>query len=94
MNTEDKPTQNYGALRQIGGLLDGYLHHSNGVPRGQNPVLIESSETLSDAGQLFGDIRRNSNKNIKKAGRGAQGTREQIGSDEAYVSTVTPRAGA
>lgn len=41
----DKPTQNYEYIRQQEGLIDGYSHYSNDVPRGEKPILIESEDT-------------------------------------------------
>lgn len=48
----DKPTQNYNYIRQQEGLIDGYSHYSNDVPRGEKPILYEAN----DAGRtLAGD---------------------------------------
>lgn len=48
----DKPTQNYNYIRQQEGLIDGYSHYSNDVPRGEKPILYEAG----DAGRpLEGD---------------------------------------
>lgn len=50
----DKPTQNYEYIRQQEGLIDGYSHYSNDVPRGEKPILIErSSETRRDVGSVL-----------------------------------------
>lgn len=50
----DKPTQNYEYIRQQEGLIDGYSHYSNDVPRGEKPILIErSSETRGDVGSVL-----------------------------------------
>lgn len=41
----DKPTQNYNYIRQQEGLIDGYSHYSNDVPRGEKPILYEAGDT-------------------------------------------------
>lgn len=54
LNVGDKPTQNYEYIRQQEGLIDGYSHYSNDVPRGEKPILIErSSETGRDVGGVL-----------------------------------------
>lgn len=41
----DRPTQNYNYIRQQEGLIDGYSHYSNDVPRGEKPILYEAGDT-------------------------------------------------
>lgn len=41
----DKPTQNYEYIRQQEGLIDGYSHYSNDVPRGEKPILRETGDS-------------------------------------------------
>ena len=58
----DKPTQNYNYIRQQEGLIDGYSHYSNDVPRGEKPILYEAG----DAGRpLEGDRGRR----VRQSGR-------------------------
>lgn len=54
LNVGDKPTQNYEYIRQQEGLIDGYSHYSNDVPRGEKPILVErSAETRGDVGGIL-----------------------------------------
>ena len=64
----DKPTQNYNYIRQQEGLIDGYSHYSNDVPRGEKPILYEAGDTgrslegdrgrgLRQSGRSMGDAR-------------------------------------
>lgn len=70
----DKPTQNYNYIRQQEGLIDGYSHYSNDVPRGEKPILYEAG----DAGRpLEGDRGRGVRQNLH-AGRTEPGVREAV----------------
>lgn len=64
----DKPTQNYNYIRQQEGLIDGYSHYSNDVPRGEKPILYEAGDTrrplegdrgrgVRQSGRSMGDAR-------------------------------------
>lgn len=64
----DKPTQNYEYIRQQEGLIDGYSHYSNDVPRGEKPILYEAGDTgrplegdrgrgVRQSGRSMGDAR-------------------------------------
>lgn len=64
----DKPTQNYNYIRQQEGLINGYSHYSNDVPRGEKPILYEAGDTgrslegdrgrgLRQSGRSMGDAR-------------------------------------
>ena len=73
----DKPTQNYNYIRQQEGLIDGYSHYSNDVPRGEKPILYEAG----DAGRpLEGD-----------RGRGVRQPGRSLG--DARAETEGPRDG-
>ena len=73
----DKPTQNYNYIRQQEGLIDGYSHYSNDVPRGEKPILYEAG----DAGRpLEGD-----------RGRGVRQSGRSMG--DARAETEGPRDG-
>lgn len=73
----DKPTQNYNYIRQQEGLIDGYSHYSNDVPRGEKPILYEAG----DAGRpLEGD-----------RGRGVRQPGRSLG--DARAETEGPRGG-
>ena len=73
----DKPTQNYNYIRQQEGLIDGYSHYSNDVPRGEKPILYEAG----DAGRpLEGD-----------RGRGVRQSGRSLG--DARAETEGPRDG-
>lgn len=62
----DKPTQNYNYIRQQEGLIDGYSHYSNDVPRGERPILYEAG----DAGRpLAGDRGRRVRQNLHARGK-------------------------
>lgn len=62
----DKPTQNYNYIRQQEGLIDGYSHYSNDVPRGEKPILYEAG----DAGRpLAGDRGRRVRQNLHARGK-------------------------
>lgn len=62
----DKPTQNYNYIRQQEGLIDGYSHYSNDVPRGEKPILYEAG----DAGRpLEGDRGRGVRQNLHARGK-------------------------
>lgn len=70
----DKPTQNYNYIRQQEGLIDGYSHYSNDVPRGEKPILYEAG----DAGRsLEGDRGRGVRPDLH-AGRTEPGVRETV----------------
>lgn len=70
----DKPTQNYNYIRQQEGLIDGYSHYSNDVPRGEKPILYETG----DAGRpLAGDRGRGVRPDLH-AGRTEPGVRETV----------------
>lgn len=70
----DKPTQNYNYIRQQEGLIDGYSHYSNDVPRGEKPILYEAG----DAGRpLEGDRGRGVRSDLH-AGRTEPGVRETV----------------
>lgn len=47
----DTPTQNFNAIINTEGLVDGYSHYSNDVERGQNPKLIQISENDREFGE-------------------------------------------
>lgn len=70
----DKPTQNYNYIRQQEGLIDGYSHYSNDVPRGEKPILYEAGDTGRPLG---GDRGRGVRQNLH-AGRTEQGVREAV----------------
>ena len=64
----DRPTQNYNYIRQQEGLIDGYSHYSNDVPRGEKPILYEAGDTgrplegdrgrgVRQSGRSMGDAR-------------------------------------
>lgn len=86
----DKPTQNYNYIRQQEGLIDGYSHYSNDVPRGEKPILYEAG----DAGRpLEGDRGRGVRQNLH-AGRTEQGLRKAIrGTGEGRESAHDGEAG-
>lgn len=70
----DKPTQNYNYIRQQEGLIDGYSHYSNDVPRGEKPILYEAG----DAGRpLEGDRGRGVRQNLHAGGTGS-GVRDAV----------------
>lgn len=70
----DKPTQNYNYIRQQEGLIDGYSHYSNDVPRGEKPILYEAG----DAGRpLEGDRGRGVRQNLHARGTGS-GVRDAV----------------
>ena len=70
----DKPTQNYNYIRQQEGLIDGYSHYSNDVPRGEKPVLYEAGDT---GRPLAGDRGRGVRPDLH-AGRTEPGVRETV----------------
>ncbi len=61
----DKPTQNYNYIRQQEGLIDGYSHYSNDVPRGEKPILYEAGDT---GRSLEGDRGRGVRQNLHAGG--------------------------
>lgn len=63
----DKPTQNYNYIRQQEGLIDGYSHYSNDVPRGEKPILYEAGDT---GRSLEGDRGRGVRQNLHAGGTG------------------------
>ena len=77
LNVGNKPTQNYEYIRQQEGLIDGYSHYSNDVPRGEKPILIErSAETRGDVGGILREtdtggaerlVRRQSGRTLENA---------------------------
>ena len=70
----DKPTQNYNYIRQQEGLIDGYSHYSNDVPRGEKPILYEAGDTgRSLEGDRGGGVRPDLH-----AGRTEPGVRETV----------------
>lgn len=73
----DKPTQNYNYIRQQEGLIDGYSHYSNDVPRGEKPILYEAGDT---GRSLEGD-----------RGRGVRQPGRSLG--DARAETESPRDG-
>lgn len=73
----DKPTQNYNYIRQQEGLIDGYSHYSNDVPRGEKPILYEAGDT---GRSLEGD-----------RGRGLRQSGRSMG--DALAETEGPRDG-
>ena len=73
----DKPTQNYNYIRQQEGLIDGYSHYSNDVPRGEKPILYEAGDT---GRSLEGD-----------RGRGVRQSGRSLG--DARAETEGPRDG-
>lgn len=73
----DKPTQNYNYIRQQEGLIDGYSHYSNDVPRGEKPILYEAGDTRRP---LEGD-----------RGRGVRQSGRSLG--DARAETEGPRDG-
>ena len=70
----DKPTQNYNYIRQQEGLIDGYSHYSNDVPRGEKPILYEAGDT---GRSLEGDRGRGGRPDLH-AGRTEPGVRETV----------------
>lgn len=70
----DKPTQNYNYIRQQEGLIDGYSHYSNDVPRGEKPILYEAGDT---GRSLEGDRGRGVRPDLH-AGRTEPGVREAV----------------
>lgn len=70
----DKPTQNYNYIRQQEGLIDGYSHYSNDVPRGEKPILYEAGDT---GRPLAGDRGRGVRPDVH-AGRTEPGVRETV----------------
>lgn len=64
----DKPTQNYNYIRQQEGLIDGYSHYSNDVPRGEKPILYEAGDT---GRSLEGDRGRGVRQNLHAGGTGS-----------------------
>ena len=70
----DKPTQNYNYIRQQEGLIDGYSHYSNDVPRGEKPILYEAGDT---GRSLEGDRGRGVRPDLH-AGRTEPGVRETV----------------
>lgn len=70
----DKPTQNYNYIRQQEGLIDGYSHYSNDVPRGEKPILYEAGDT---GRSLEGDRGRGVRPDVH-AGRTEPGVREAV----------------
>lgn len=70
----DKPTQNYNYIRQQEGLIDGYSHYSNDVPRGEKPILYEAGDT---GRPLEGDRGRGVRPDLH-AGRTEPGVRETV----------------
>ena len=86
----DKPTQNYNYIRQQEGLIDGYSHYSNDVPRGEKPILYEAGDT---GRPLEGDRGRRVRQNLH-AGRTEQGLRKAIrGTGEGRESAHDGEAG-
>ncbi len=73
----DKPTQNYNYIRQQEGLIDGYSHYSNDVPRGEKPILYEAGDT---GRSLEGDRGRG----VRQSGRSLE---------DARAKTEGPRGG-
>lgn len=73
----DKPTQNYEYIRQQEGLIDGYSHYSNDVPRGEKPILYEAGDT---GRSLEGDRGRG----VRQSGRSLE---------DARAETESPRGG-
>lgn len=86
----DKPTQNYNYIRQQEGLIDGYSHYSNDVPRGEKPILYEAGDT---GRSLEGDRGRGVRSNLY-AGRTEPGIREAVrGTGEGRESARDGKAG-